>query len=55
MKKLSAEDLARYKLDGVVHLKGAFGKEWLSKEPSTFEVPAFRINYTFCHIESDGK
>ena len=58
MKKLSAEDLARYKLDGVVHLKGAFGKEWLSKEPSTFEVPAFRIphqqNFLSYRIESDG-
>ena len=33
MRKLSAEDLVRYQSDGVVHLKGAFDKEWLSKDP----------------------
>ena len=36
MKKSSAEDLAHYKQDGVVHLKGAFDKEWLSKMRSAF-------------------
>ena len=33
MRKLSAEDLVRYQSDGVVHLKGVFDKEWLSKDP----------------------
>ena len=33
MRKLSAEDLVRYQSDGVVHLKGVFDNEWLSKDP----------------------